>query len=574
MCGFYFQYNKKNYEFLNSNKIFKLLKHRGPDDKGLYFKKKILAIHTLLKIQDVSNKSKQPFSIKFKNQKFNIIYNGEIYNKDEIKKKILTTTQYKFKTDGDTELFLLSFILWGENFIKKIEGMFAYVIWSENSERIHFGRDQFVQKPLYYFDSKKYLILSSEIKPILLALNFHKEKISFNVESIKNYILNNNFSNNEETFFKEIKQINGGNIGTVIKKKTKIKKILKLKRPNKGKKRSINIGEFENFFENIVNQHMVGKVKTGIALSSGADSRFLLYLISKNKKFSKNLTAFTFAFENFKNETQGAINMCQKLNINHSIIYLKNKDLLHEFKRLIKFNEFPLGGLSQIAMFKLCEKAREKGIKVLIGGYGADEHFGSYQTFSFKKIRENQLVDGRILDNEEFIKDSIKKKTKNLLNNQNILKKKINYFLNLKIPRTSLMCDRFSMSNSVEFRNPFLDRRIYDFINQINYQYSHKIKKYPIIQILKQKGFFKKDYKKNYAQSPQTQFMKNRYITKILKNIFHDNEFTQNVNFIKINKIIKKIDIKQNLAWQMMNIYFFFNTFKKFIFSKKPQKKR
>ena len=56
--------------------------------------------------------------------------------------------------------------------------------------------------------------------------------------------------------------------------------------------------------------------------------------------------------------------MCQKLNINHSIIHLKNKDLLHEFKRLIKFNEFPLGGLSQIAMFKLYEKAREKGIKV------------------------------------------------------------------------------------------------------------------------------------------------------------------------------------------------------------------
>ena len=134
------------------------------------------------------------------------------------------------------------------------------------------------------------------------------------------------------------------------------------------------------------------------------------------------------------------------------------------------------------------------------------------------------------------------------------------------------MCDRFSMSNSVEFRNPFLDRRIYDFINQLDYQYSHNIKKYPIIQILKQKGFFKKDYKKNYAQSPQTQFMKNRFITKILKNIIYDNEFTQNVNFIKINKIIKKIDIKQNLAWQMMNIYYFFHTFKKFIFQKNLKK--
>ena len=206
---FIFSIIKKNYEFLNSNKIFKLLKHRGPDDKGLYFKKKILAIHTLLKIQDVSNKSKQPFSIKsLKIKNLTLFIMEKFITKMKLRKKILTTTQYKFKTDGDTELFLLSFILWGENFIKKIEGMFAYVIWSENSERIHFGRDQFVQKPLYYFDSKKYLILSSEIKPILLALNFHKEKISFNVESIKNYILNNNFSNNEETFFKEIKQIN------------------------------------------------------------------------------------------------------------------------------------------------------------------------------------------------------------------------------------------------------------------------------------------------------------------------------------------------------------------------------
>ena len=87
MCVFYFQYNKKNYEFLNSNKIFKLLNIEVQMIKDFILKRKfLLSIH--LKIQDVSNKSKQPFSIKFKNQKFNIIYNGEIYNKDEIKKKI------------------------------------------------------------------------------------------------------------------------------------------------------------------------------------------------------------------------------------------------------------------------------------------------------------------------------------------------------------------------------------------------------------------------------------------------------------------------------------------------------
>ena len=71
-------------------------------------------------------------------------------------------------------------------------------------------------------------------------------------------------------------------------------------------------------------------------------------------------------------------------------------------------------------------KKREKGIKVLIGGYSADEHLVLIKLFHLKKL-ENQLVDGRILDNEEFIKDSIKKKL-NLLNNQNILKKKLIIF--------------------------------------------------------------------------------------------------------------------------------------------------
>ena len=569
MCGFYFQFNKKKSNFVNFKKILELLKHRGPDDSGIYTRNKILAIHTLLKIQDITSNSKQPFCIKFNKKKFNIIYNGEIYNKEEIKQKILRLTNYKFKTDGDTELFLLSFILWGENFIKKIEGMFAYVIWSEDSKKIYFGRDQFAQKPLYYFDSKKYLIISSEIKPILMALNFHKEKINLNKASIKNYFLTNNFSNDKNTFFQEINQINGGNSGNLINEKIKVKKILKLKKPNKKNNFFYKLSEFENFIEKIVNQHLIGKVKTGIALSSGADSRFLLYLISKNKKILKNLTAFTFAFENFKNETQDAKIICKKLNINHVCVYLKDKYLIKEFKRLIKFNEFPLGGLPQIAMFKLCEKAKKKGIKVLIGGYGADEHFGSYKSFSSKTTIENQLVDGRIFNNEEFIKKpKIIKNSKKFIK-KNFYEKKIDYFINLKIPRTSLMCDRFSMSNSVEFRNPFLDRRIYDFLNLINYKHIQKLKKYPIVQILNQRGLFMHKYIKNYIQSPQKQFMKNKNIIKILRSIIEDKDFSKNFDFIKIDKIITKIEKNQILAWQIMNVYFFFHAFKKFFFKKK-----
>ncbi len=568
MCGFFFQYNKKNSDFIDSDIILKLISHRGPDDKGVYKTREILAVHTLLKIQDVTNKSRQPFSIRYKKKKFNIVYNGEIYNKAEVKKKISNIIEYKFKTDGDTELFLLSFILWGEDFIKKIEGMYAYVIWEDNTNEIYFGRDQFMQKPLYYFDSKKYLILSSEIKPILQSLKFHNEKIFFNKDTIKDYLLTNNFSNNQRTFFKPIKQLVGGNIGSMIGKRTKIRNVLKLKKPHKKFKKFNQTSEFESFSENIVNQHLVGKVKIGIALSSGADSRYLLYLINKNKKLSKNLTAFTFAFENFENEIKSAKIICKKLKIKHSIIYLKKKELLNDFKKLIRFNEFPIGGLPQIAMFKLCKKAREKGIKVLIGGYGADEHFGSYKTFLLKNVKDNQLIDGRVFDNKNFLKDTNQNKThQNKIIKQNFYEKKISYFLNLKIPRTSLMCDRFSMSNSVEFRNPFLDRRIYNFVNQSKYEYMKTENKYPIINILKSKGLFNNSYKKNYIQSPQNEYMKSKKIIKILKDIIYDTEFVEVINFFKMQKITEELKNNQILAWQIMNIYYFFHVFKEFVFT-------
>lgn len=567
MCGFYFQYNKKKSKFLNSKEILKLLEHRGPDDKGIYKSKKIFAIHTLLKIQDISNKSRQPLSIRFKGKKFNIIYNGEIYNKEEIKKKISKISKYKFKTDGDTELFLLSFIVWGENFIEEIEGMYAFVIWEEKSNKIYFGRDQFVQKPLYYYNSKKYLILSSEIKPILQALKFNKEKINFNKDSIKQYLLTNNFSNNQKTFFKQVNQISGGTIRSLVGGKIKINKILQLKKFNKNEKIS-DINQFESFSANIVNQHLIGKVKTGIALSSGADSNYLLYLINKNKKISKNLTAFSFGFEKFNNEIKDAKKICKKLKIKHSVIYLKKKEIFNDFQKLIKFCEFPIAGLPTLAMFKLCKQAREMGIKVLIGGFGADEHFGSYKSFLNKELKYDQLVDGRIFNNSIFFKNFNAKKYQKKILKRNFYEKKIDYFLNIKIPRTSLMCDRFSMSNSVEFRNPFLDRRMYSFINQLNFKHLQSGKKDIMINILKKNLLFKRKYKKNYNQSPQIKYMKNKNIILFLKNIIYDTKFVESFNFLKMDVIIKEIKNNQILAWQIINIYFFFKTFKKFINAK------
>ncbi len=133
------------------------------------------------------------------------------------------------------------------------------------------------------------------------------------------------------------------------------------------------------------------------------------------------------------------------------------------------------------------------------------------------------------------------------------------------------MCDRFSMSSSVEFRNPFLDRRLYDHINQLKNIETKK--KYPIVNILKQNGLLNKKYNKIFNQSPQKQIMKKKSIIKILKNIINDYEFIETINFIKFKNVLKKIDENQMLAWQIINIYYFFHTFKNIIIQKDLKKK-
>ena len=146
----------------NLNKI----SHRGPDDKGIWNSNDQLVClgHTRLSIIDLSYKNHQP--IVDEERKISLIFNGEIYNYMDLKVQ-LENLGYRFKTNGDTEVLLKSYVHWKEDCFKKIEGMFAFSICDEKRKKVFLVRDQYGQKPLYYKYFNQTLKFGSELKLFL-----------------------------------------------------------------------------------------------------------------------------------------------------------------------------------------------------------------------------------------------------------------------------------------------------------------------------------------------------------------------------------------------------------------------
>ena len=132
MCGFFVVLSKKNKISSFKNKIIKstkLIKHRGPDSEEYYFNENIGIGFTRLSIQDLSSLGNQP--MKSENERFVIVFNGEIYNASDLRSE-LNNVGYKFSSFSDTEVLLTSFIEWRESLIQKIRGMFSFIIWDKN----------------------------------------------------------------------------------------------------------------------------------------------------------------------------------------------------------------------------------------------------------------------------------------------------------------------------------------------------------------------------------------------------------------------------------------------------------
>ena len=165
MCGIAGILNLKSSKTLNKpiKTMTDALAHRGPDADGFYIEENKIALgHRRLSIIDLSTNANQPF--RDSTGRYTLIFNGEIYNYQEIKPLI---PEYQFKTTSDTEVILAAYIKWGKDCLAHFNGMFAFALWDKIEKTLFVARDRMGVKPLYYHASAEQFIFSSEIRSLL-----------------------------------------------------------------------------------------------------------------------------------------------------------------------------------------------------------------------------------------------------------------------------------------------------------------------------------------------------------------------------------------------------------------------
>lgn len=373
MCGingiFHFQSQRK----IDNRILTKMrdaLEHRGPDDKGIFVENNIGLGHRRLSILDVSAAGHQPYSSD--NDRFVMVYNGEIYNFKEFYPE-LKTNGFEIKTGSDTEVLLKLFQLYGSKMLHRLNGMFAFAIWDKEKKELTVARDRMGVKPLYYSFSNETFYFASEQKALFSA--GLPLKIAQN--GLEEYIFNR-FVAGENTLYENIKKVLPGHIITLHQGgKVVTEKWWDLKSEIQNQPKIHNPLEwFSETFDDSCKLRMVSDVPVGVLLSGGLDSSSIL--ASLYQQNFKNIETFNIGFkEEEHNESHLAKMLTEKFNYRFNTIKLEDEDLYNNLIKATYYQDEPIMHLNEPHLLAISEFAKPK-VKVLLSGEGADELMGGY----------------------------------------------------------------------------------------------------------------------------------------------------------------------------------------------------
>lgn len=401
---------------VNIENILGKINHRGPDGKGFYKGNNVVLGHARLSIIDLSTNANQPMIDP--STKNVIVFNGEIYNYLELKTSL--ENKYKFISNSDTEVILAAYSIYGIAFLEYLRGMFAFALYDKMKNKILLVRDRFGIKPLYFRNYNNSFLFASEIKAII-----NLDKVGENICEAKAYefLVNRQLDCNEQTLFQSIKQLEPAHY-------TWINLDGKMETPKRyWDFPQLGTRPFDDFaipelvcnFTNTVDMHLRADVPVGTFLSGGIDSSSITCFAANNKKQSE-LHTFSAILPYYHPEND-LIKEIEKLNtkiISHKFL-LSGENFFDDIPNIIFHHDEPILDGSMYAHFKLCEMAKQFGIKVLLSGSGGDELFGGYASHIYA-YQAKLLSDFRILD---YIKNLIELKKNTSYSYNNLLFKSI-----------------------------------------------------------------------------------------------------------------------------------------------------
>lgn len=391
MCGILGGFtNSKNITPSRIRSALFLLKNRGPDDSGFLIENDFEHIdlflgHTRLSIIDLSSAGKQPMSSA--NNRFRIVFNGEIYNYKELR-DTLKSKGYSFLTNTDTEVLISAWEEWGESCLQKLDGMFAFVIYDKQKKQLFCVRDQFGIKPLFYSISKDSFYFASQID-VLFKLNQRKKYAD--LQKSYDYLVYGYYDNDDKTFYKDVKNLRPGTYLRIDLGHHYSSQLVKWYVPNTKIKNQISFEDAtekvrEQFLQNIKLQ-LRSDVPIGIALSGGIDSASIACGV-RYLEPDAEINTFSYIAKNSEvSEEHWVDTVNNYIGAKSHKVVAGPDDLIREIDKLIFSQGEPFASTSIYAHFKVCELAKSFGIKVALEGQGADELLAGYRGYPVERIQ-------------------------------------------------------------------------------------------------------------------------------------------------------------------------------------------
>ncbi len=350
-------------------KMLQVISHRGPDDNGMFIRGNVGLGNNRLAVIDVSPKGHQPM---FDNEKsLCIVYNGEMYNFMEVRRQL--DKEYKFRSNSDTEVIIYAYKKWGVNCLKRLNGMFAFVIYDIKNNLIFGARDRLGEKPLKYFFDGKTFIFASEAKAILSVL---KNKPDMDLEAVSDY-LTLQYVPAPATGFKNIFKLPPASYFIYKNGKLNVNQYWQL---DYSEKLNLSENEWIELLNEKINKsvkdRMVSDVPIGAFLSGGIDSGATTAYMAKNS--SKSIKTFSVGFtdKNF-DETEYSKEIAKLYKTDHSYIRVNPKIFKEELPKTADYYDEPLADNSLIPSLFLSRFAGKK-VTVALSGDGGDENFAGY----------------------------------------------------------------------------------------------------------------------------------------------------------------------------------------------------
>ena len=474
----------------------KTMCRRGPDDFGIFQNGDVTLLHARLTVIDPEG-GRQPMTLRFHGREYTIVYNGELYNTDQLRRELLKLG-HEFRGHSDTEVLLHGYARWGEGVLEKLNGIYAFAVY--DGERVFLARDRIGVKPLFYAEHRGGLLFASEIKTILKYPGF---RAAIDVTGAAEILLLGPGRTPGCGVFRGVREMEPGCFGIWEEGRLTLRRYWRLTDGEHLENFNETCERVRWLVEDAIRRQLVSDVPIGCFLSGGLDSSLICAIAAEHLSGQgKRLDTFSVDYEGNKEffvpgkfqpntDADYLAPMELFLGANAHHVTLSADDLDGALEESTCARDLPGMADVDFSLLLFCRRIREH-VTVALSGECADEIFGGYPWYRDPQIRKRAgfpwaqnleirkgLLTGRLAcltDAGEYVRSRyaesirqsdilpenspVERRTKEMVNLN------FRWFMQTLLDRK----DRMSMYSGLEVRVPFCDHRIAEYLYRVPWE--------------------------------------------------------------------------------------------------------